>query len=82
MSFVRNRAYSSHPLHVYCNGMDQLYEDIRKDPVKEMRTYNKLKALPDWYVYLNPTQTGGGGGQRARGCILCCIFRKPFARLT
>ena len=31
---------------------------------------------------LNPTQTGGGGGQRARGCILCCIFRKPLARLA
>ena len=29
---------------------------------------------------LNPTQTGGG--QRARGCILCFVFRKLFARLA
>ena len=30
---------------------------------------------------VNPTKTGGGG-QRARSCILCYIFRKRFARLT
>ena len=35
------------------------------------------------YIYKDLTLPRlGGGGQRACGCILCCIFRKPLARLT